>query len=584
MSPRSRTARKCWTDIHGANYGLCGGVGATGTPHVPGKQLRADKMAEAGLYSDYFEKGLRRPGDPHLRVKDMDRDGVDAEVIYGILAACAKTKDPEAADEMLSIYNDFMHDFTSHYPDRMIGLACLPYNNIEGAAREVRRVAKKGMKGVELSCSWHMTRDVAPDAGIRSGRRSTRRSCRCISTPSRRPTPSCARRWSRTISRRMTYSGLVRFQMTLATILTDLMGAAVFERFPNIRMVLGESGIGWIPYVIDRMDFEYKDQYQDLKLKKLPSEYWREPVPRDLPVRPDRHQADRGHGRRDADVGFRLPASRRRVAGIGEVHRRPVQGSAEGRRLQDDLRERRQVLRSDELTRAAPRAACVDPAKAGIHRRTTADPAGNPRGVFSARNAADGSPIAFAARPPEAGDERELARNPVFEPWRETCAALHLYTQIVGKYRLARTPWVNHSWHATLYVNARGLTTGPVPDGPGAVEIAFDLLDHAVIGTASDGSRAAIPLGPMSVAEFHARFVEMIASLGGTPEFHGRPNEVPDPVPFREDRRPGPTMPTPSRASFRRLSRSCRSSSGSAPALSARSARYICSGAVSILP
>ena len=126
---------KRWTDNNGAEYGLCGGVGATGTPHVPGKQLRADKMAEAGLYSDYFEKGLRRPGDPHLRVKDMDRDGVDAEVIYGILAACAKMKDPEAADEMLRIYNDFMHDFSGHYPDRMIGLACLPYNNIEGAAR-----------------------------------------------------------------------------------------------------------------------------------------------------------------------------------------------------------------------------------------------------------------------------------------------------------------------------------------------------------------------------------------------------------------------------------------------------------------
>src|ERR1700737_1644468 len=63
--------------------------------------------------------------------------------------------------------------------------------------------------------------------------------------------------------------------MTLATILTDLMGAAVFERFPNIRVVLGESGIGWIPYVLDRMDFEYQDQYQDLKLKQLPSEYWR---------------------------------------------------------------------------------------------------------------------------------------------------------------------------------------------------------------------------------------------------------------------------------------------------------------------
>jgi Family of unknown function (DUF5996) len=123
-----------------------------------------------------------------------------------------------------------------------------------------------------------------------------------------------------------------------------------------------------------------------------------------------------------------------------------------------------------------------------------------------------------------------------FEPWRETCTALHLYTQIVGKYRLARTPWLNHSWHATLYAGARGLTTGLVPDRPGAVEIAFDLVEHAIAGVASDGSRASFRLGPMSVAEFHARFIDMIASLGGSPDFHGRPNEVPNPVPFRDDR------------------------------------------------
>src|SRR5947199_1580382 len=96
-----------------------------------------------------------------------------------------------------------------------------------------------------------------------------------------------------------------------------------------------------------------------------------------------------------------------------------------------------------------------------------------------------------------------------YEPWRESCSALHLYTQIVGKYRLARTPWVNHSWHATLYVNARGLTTSLIPDGPGAVEIAFDLIEHQVVGTASDGSRAVLPLGPMSVAEFHTCFIDM---------------------------------------------------------------------------
>ena len=126
-----------------------------------------------------------------------------------------------------------------------------------------------------------------------------------------------------------------------------------------------------------------------------------------------------------------------------------------------------------------------------------------------------------------------------YPPWRETCSALHLYAQIVGKYRLARTPWLNHSWHATLYVNARGLTTSLVPDGAG-IEILFDLVDHAVIGMAGDGRRAEIPLKPMSVAGFAAQFGELVAQIGGTPAFHGRPNEVPDPVPFRDDRRSRP--------------------------------------------
>ena len=123
-----------------------------------------------------------------------------------------------------------------------------------------------------------------------------------------------------------------------------------------------------------------------------------------------------------------------------------------------------------------------------------------------------------------------------YEPWRETCSALHLYAQIVGKYRLARTPWVNHSWHATLYVNARGFTTSLIPDGPGGLEIGFDLLDHAVTGAATDGRRANFALGPMPVAEFHGRFIDLVRSLGGTPDFHGRPNEVPDPIPFVDDR------------------------------------------------
>ncbi|MGB8433482.1 MAG: DUF5996 family protein [Burkholderiales bacterium] len=127
-----------------------------------------------------------------------------------------------------------------------------------------------------------------------------------------------------------------------------------------------------------------------------------------------------------------------------------------------------------------------------------------------------------------------------YEPWRETCTALHLYSQIVGKYRLARTPWVNHSWHATLYVNARGLTSSLVEDGPGGIEVVLDFIEHAVVGYSSDGRTARLPLGPMSVADFHARFLGLVCEVGGTPELHGRPNEIPNAVPFTRDREPRP--------------------------------------------
>ncbi len=122
-----------------------------------------------------------------------------------------------------------------------------------------------------------------------------------------------------------------------------------------------------------------------------------------------------------------------------------------------------------------------------------------------------------------------------YAPWRDTCSALHLYSQILGKYRLARTPWVNHSWHATLYVNARGLTTSLVVDASGGVEIMLDLIDHAVIGSTTTGKSSRFELAPMSVAQFHARFLELLRELGATDSFHGRPNEVPDPIPFVDD-------------------------------------------------
>lgn len=123
--------------------------------------------------------------------------------------------------------------------------------------------------------------------------------------------------------------------------------------------------------------------------------------------------------------------------------------------------------------------------------------------------------------------------------WRETCSALHLYLQVVGKYRLAHTPWLNHSWNATFYVTPSGLTSSLIPDGSG-IEIVFNFHDHRVSGTGGDGRKASFALGETTVAAFHGKFTRLIAELGGTPDFHGRPNEVADPVPFDEDHRDRP--------------------------------------------
>jgi hypothetical protein len=120
--------------------------------------------------------------------------------------------------------------------------------------------------------------------------------------------------------------------------------------------------------------------------------------------------------------------------------------------------------------------------------------------------------------------------------WKDTCATLHLWTQIVGKVRLALTPWVNHSWHATLYVTARGLTTSPIPYERRVFQVDFDFLDHVLQIRTSDGTERRLPLGPRSVADFHDALFEALAELDIAVRIHGSPNEVPDPIPFREDR------------------------------------------------
>ena len=267
-----------WTTKSGANFGLLNGVGPGGAKLVPGQNKRVDIMAKTGMFEDgkigraEARTAIQRPSDPHLRVKEMERDGVDAEVIFGILGGASKMRDVEAANHMLEIYNDWLVDFVKPYPDRMIGLGCIPYGDPEVAAMEVYRCAKMGLKGVEVSCSWDMQPMWDPIwEPLWKAVNDVQLPLHFHTFPT--TAPQAREQMNVQVRRAAMFTGVSAFQMGLIHILAALMGAGVFERYPNLRVSFGESGIGWIPYALDRMDFEFEDRFRDL-MKLKPSEYW----------------------------------------------------------------------------------------------------------------------------------------------------------------------------------------------------------------------------------------------------------------------------------------------------------------------
>jgi predicted TIM-barrel fold metal-dependent hydrolase len=262
-----------WTSRQGKSFGLWGGVGPAGHKFVPGSHHRVDVMAATGLYDD-GKKGILRVTDPKLRAKDMDRDGVQAEVLFGILGAATRLGDHEAANEMFRIYNDWLADFCRPYPERYIGLACLPYGDIEAAVKEVYRAANLGLRGLELSCSWDMEPMWHPVwEPLWKAVHDVNLPLHFHTFPTLPPDVIVQQTG---LTRRAAFFTVVStFQLNLGNILAAVIGAAVLERYPNIRISFGESGIGWVPYVLDRMDYEWEDRFTDLGLKMKPSDYWR---------------------------------------------------------------------------------------------------------------------------------------------------------------------------------------------------------------------------------------------------------------------------------------------------------------------
>jgi hypothetical protein len=127
---------------------------------------------------------------------------------------------------------------------------------------------------------------------------------------------------------------------------------------------------------------------------------------------------------------------------------------------------------------------------------------------------------------------------PELDPARdhETLAIIHLASQMLGKIRVRHAPWTNHGWHVALQPTARGLATLPTASGDGRTfMLALDLCRHAIVLTTSAEEREELPLGAASIAALHSGLTAMLRKHGLPSDFHGTPNEVPEPVPFADD-------------------------------------------------
>ena len=123
-----------------------------------------------------------------------------------------------------------------------------------------------------------------------------------------------------------------------------------------------------------------------------------------------------------------------------------------------------------------------------------------------------------------------------FNEWRDTAATLHMWTQIVGKIRLVQTPWLNHSWHVTLYVTPRGMTTGAIPHGDRTFSIEFDFIAHELHIRTCEGGVESIRLEPQDTADFYCSVMSSLELLGYPVAINTTPNEIEDAIPFPDDR------------------------------------------------
>ena len=236
---------------------------------------RGKRMMEAGWEPTH-------PSDPKLRVKDLDIDGVEAEVIYGIRFVEDSIKDAEVITATYRAYNDFIAEFCEYDPKRLIGVADIPAHSVEGAVDEIRRIGKQGLglRGALFDWFngpkpiWHPMweplwtaaeeADVALSFHIGAGHGTTTVGPSGVDEKLSGTTPRVSM---------LAHQAVVAMQADECLASVILCGA--LERHPKLKIVLAESHIGWIPYLLDRLDAKYKEGAHKDAIKTMPSELFR---------------------------------------------------------------------------------------------------------------------------------------------------------------------------------------------------------------------------------------------------------------------------------------------------------------------
>jgi len=263
--------------VDGKDKGLWNAVGPSFAPHRPGLLARIDAMHEAGFRWDHRPGAIARPTTPELRIADLDRDGQQAEFVYGCLMLGEMIADPKLRSWCGATYNDWAVDFARRAdPARIFPLAVIPNHDPEAAAREVRRCAGMGMKGGDLAF-----KRISPPLWHKSWDTLWRAAAECRFPISFHSTGMPGLRGGDTPQMNKEYYPHIRlvrtalFQLDSMEVLASILASAACERVPDFQFVLAESGISWLPYVLDRLDLEYSERARNIGLRMKPSDYFR---------------------------------------------------------------------------------------------------------------------------------------------------------------------------------------------------------------------------------------------------------------------------------------------------------------------